>query len=351
MFIRASSTTIPTHTLTKATDSASLKPQALDRVESSVAFLSPGELDFHRQGRRFKDLERFKRNVGSQDIRQNDLGELVNSFPGRNGYQEKFLGKPLSLDKVAGSRKDELVSLTGKPGETELTYTNFSVLMHKERRQPLLTAVNIDGAKVVSVPRKGKWTIDGRIPRDAQLGNEAYKGNPIDRGHMVRRRDPVWGPNPDRASNDTFAFTNAGLQHGSLNQKTWLDLENYILEQAQERDQKLTVMTGPVFSADDPSFDNRGRMDKPTPIPQEFWKVVVWNDSEEGLKGAAFIQSQKDYLGRGLFKTDFSPGEMSVYQMPLDDLEKVTGLDFSDIGDTSSGTRVLRSGREAEIAA
>lgn len=77
--------------------------------------------------------------------------------------------------------------------------------------------------------------------------------------------------------------------------------------------------------------------------------MVVWNDSEEGLKGAAFIQSQKDYLGRGLFKTDFSPGEMSVYQMPLHDLEKVTGLDFSDLGDTTSGTHVLKSGKDAKL--
>jgi endonuclease G len=300
-------------------------------------------MDFHRAGQRFK--QRRSRSV--QGTQQNQFGELASTFPGRNGYDKNFLGTRLELPQVHPSMQDQVATLIGKPDETELTYTNFSIVMNKERRQPLMTAVNIDGANIVSVPRKGKWTIDSRIPREHQLGNEAYKHNPIDRGHMVRRRDPVWGPNPNQASNDTFAFTNAGLQHGSLNQKTWLDLENFILEQSQEKDMKLTVMTGPVFSPDDPSFNNNGRMSEPTQIPQEFWKVVVWNDSEEGLKGAAFIQSQKDYVGQGMFKTDFDPGEMSVYQMPLSDLEKVTKLDFGDIGDTASGTHRVRDAKDA----
>lgn len=312
----------------------------------SVAFLSGPEMDFHRLGRQFqsRSTEYTQESQQSQQIE-----ELVSTFPNRNGYDENFLGAALPLPEVHPSIQDKLATLIGKPEETELKYTNFSIVMHKERRQALFTAVNIDGEKIVSVPRKGKWTIDGRIPREHQLGNEAYRRNPIDRGHMVRRRDPVWGPDPNQASNDTFAFTNAGLQHGSLNQKTWLDLENHILDQAREKDLKLTVLTGPVFSDDDPSFDNNGNMDKPTQIPQEFWKVVVWNDPEEGLKGSAFIQSQEDYVGRGMFKTEFDAGEMSVYQLPLRDLEKMTKLDFGDIGDTASGTRVIKDAKQVVL--
>jgi endonuclease G, mitochondrial len=349
LFIHTSSLSV-SKTVSKGTSPTQLKPDQIgDRLDTSVSLLSQKEMDFHLLGHRFKQ----RRNHSSQAVeqaQQNQFGELSSTFPGRNGYDKNFLGTKLDLPKVDPSMQDKVATLIGKPGETELTYTNFSVVMQKERRQPLFTAVNIDGAQVVDVPRKGKWTIDARIPREQQLGDEAYGSNPIDRGHMVRRRDPVWGPNPNQASNDTFVFTNAGLQHGNLNQRTWLDLENYILDQAKEKDLKLTVMTGPVFSPDDPSFDNNGRMDRPTQIPQEFWKVVVWNDKEEGLKGAAFIQSQKDYVGRGLFKTDFDSGAMSLYQMPLDDLEKVTKLDFGDIGDTASATRALRDAKDAVLA-
>lgn len=293
-----------------------------------------GEPDIAALARRLK--------VNSQPAVQNQFEEAVSNFPGRNGYQSDFLGRNFSLPKLDPSIRDKAATLIGEPDQTELKYTNFSIVMNKERRQAFYTAVNIDGARIEDHSRDGiRWTIDGRIPRDHQLGNEAYSRNPIDRGHMVRRRDPVWGPDAAQANADTFAFTNAGLQHGSLNQRTWLDLENYILDQAKSQDQKLTVLTGPVFADDDPEFDNRGRMDEPTKIPQEFWKMVVWNDPDEGLKGAAFIQSQKDYVGRRLFKADFDPGQMSVYQLPVDKLEAMTKLDFGELNDTVRDARAI----------
>ena len=86
-----------------------------------------------------------------------------------------------------------------------------------------------------------------------------------------------------------------------------------------------------------------------TQMPKEFWKVVVWNDGEEGLKGAAFIQSQKDYIGRGMFKADFDPGSMSVYQMPIKDLEKITKINFGEIADSTSETRALRDAEQARL--
>jgi len=295
---------------------------------------------FRQGGDRFQSKQ-------SQQAQQSE--ELTSNFPNRNGYDSSFLGRELPLPRLDDSIKDKAATLIGKPNETELEYTNFSIVMNKERRQAFYAAVNIDGAKIVSLPRNGKWTTDSRIPRDHQLGNEAYSRNPIDRGHMVRRRDPVWGPNAQQANSDTFSYTNAGLQHGSLNQKTWLDMENYILDQAKAKGQKLTVLTGPVFSDDDPKFNNNGRMKEATQIPTEFWKVVVWNDDDEGLKGAAFLQSQKDYVGRGLYKTDFDPTGMSVYQIPLKDLEAKTKLHFGDLADSTESIRRLNEGSQARV--
>ena len=138
MFIRTSSSTAP-KTLAKATHSTPPKSQPfVDRLDKSVAFLSRGEMDFHQLGRRFKP----SRNHSSGEVEQNKFGELTSTFPGRNGYDENFLGKPLNLPTVDPSERDKLATLIGKPGETELTYTNFSVVMQKERRQPIITAVN-----------------------------------------------------------------------------------------------------------------------------------------------------------------------------------------------------------------
>ena len=255
-------------------------------------------------------------------------------FPGREGYDSGFLGTELPLPKMGPSAKAAAAPLLSDPSKHELEYTNFSIVMNKDRRQAMFTSVNIDGSKIVSVKRNGKWGLDSRISSNHQLGNEAYKSNPIDRGHMVRRRDPVWGPDAKRASNDTFAYTNAALQHGGLNQKEWLQVENHVLDTAKETGQKFTVMTGPIFRDTDPSFDNRGKMSKPTQIPQEFWKVVVWNDPKEGLQGKAFVLSQSNLVGGddSIFKSQGLPSDrFAVYQVPISKLEQATDLQFGDI--------------------
>lgn len=302
-----------------------------------------GELDFF-------DPQTAQMQALGRDFQLNQLaGELSSHYPDRNGFDTNFLGTKLELPKLDASIQDKAAPLLDNPNEIELSYRNFSVVMNKERRQAFYAATNIDGAQIVSLPRDGKWSIDGRIAREHQLGNEAYRHNPIDRGHLVRRRDPVWGPDAQQANRDTFAYTNAGLQHGSLNQKTWLDLENYILNQAKDKDMKLSVITGPVFADDDPEFDNNGRMDNPTQIPREFWKVVVWNDPDEGLKGAAFVQSQKDYVDRSLFKSEFKVDEMSVYQIPIEKLEGLTNLEFGPLKDAGGQAQRLNEAPDAKL--
>lgn len=229
------------------------------------------------------------------------------------------------------------------PGNPELTYRNFSVVMHKERRQALFTAVNIDGSSLKSPSRDGlEWTIDTRIPRDQQLGNEAYLHNPIDRGHLVKRLDPVWGEHSDQANADSFAYTNSGLQHAMLNQREWAKLENHVLRHADAHDQKMTVMTGPVFQDSDRRFDNKGKMETPVQVPEAFWKMAVWNDPDEGLKAVAFVLSQKDLLDQsGIFKTDLEPGRFRIYQVPIDDLSRLTDLDFGDLNSVNKSVQVV----------
>jgi len=68
----------------------------------------------------------------------------------------------------------------------------------------------------------------------------------------TRRLDPVWGSDAvaKQADADTFCFTNACPQHKDLNQKEWLKLEDYVLDNSDAHDLKVCVLTGPVFAAD-----------------------------------------------------------------------------------------------------
>ena len=276
--------------------------------------------------------------------------EFTRAFPGREGYDEDFLGTSLSLPTLDPEIEHLAAPLLTDPESTELEYTNFSIVMNKERRQAFFTALNIDGEKMKQHRRSGDWAIDGRLAREHQLGNEAYRSNPWDRGHLVRRSATQWGPHSKRAGEDSFVFTNAALQHKDLNQKEWLDLENHILDHARASDEKLTVFTGPIFSEEDPFFDNNGRMDEPEQIPQEFFKVAVWKDEESGeLKSASFVMSQKRFMEReDLFK-GLPTEPFQMYQVSLEELESRTQLDFGDIGDVGGDRQAIDDLQQVKV--
>src|SRR5262249_46954584 len=117
-------------------------------------------------------------------------------FEGRDGYDAEFLdGWDIPLPRVTGARSGDLLNVRRGPGQggAELKYEHFSVVMSKSRRMPLLTASNIDGNESKSVPRIKTWNFDGRLDKEDQWGDALYDGNALDRGHMVRREDPIWG--------------------------------------------------------------------------------------------------------------------------------------------------------------
>jgi endonuclease G len=103
----------------------------------------------------------------------------------------------------------------------QLNYTHFTVLLNRGRRSAAATAVNIDGARLVDVARGDDWHLDPRVPVEDQAGLDLYRDNDLDRGHLVRRRDPVWGSPAvaDRANADTSRTqTRRRRRLGSTNQ-------------------------------------------------------------------------------------------------------------------------------------
>jgi endonuclease G len=185
---------------------------------------------------------------------------------------------------------------------------------------PYYAICNVDGSQLRNIARGDRWRYDPRIGEEFQCGNEIYRNNDLDRGHMVRRLDPVWGTPTiaERANDDTFYFTNACPQHKDLNQREWAELEDYVLNNAFNFDLKVCVATGPVF----------GRRDQPyrdIKIPLEFWKLVVMRRKDTNrLSATGYILTQEDMV-TGL---EFLFGPFKTYQVSLATLATRTKLDF-----------------------
>ncbi len=244
-------------------------------------------------------------------------------FAGRDGYQPGFLGIEHLLPPIPGPKHTLADATDDDTGArtTELKYRHFSIWMSADRLLPLVTAVNIDGMQSKRLGRSDKWFLDHRLPREAQIDDRGYKNNPLDRGHMVRREDPIWGDlsHAAEANADSFCFTNAAPQHKALNQQDWLRLEEYVLSAARVRGLKVSVFTGPVFHNGDLLYR------KIVQIPRAFWKIVALVDDVTGaLSVTGYVLTQGDLI-RDLMQ-EFVYGDFLSYQVPVSLIGQVTGL-------------------------
>ncbi|MGP4019717.1 DNA/RNA non-specific endonuclease [Saccharopolyspora sp. 5N708] len=246
-------------------------------------------------------------------------------YEGYTGYDPGFLGPELPLPELSGEQRRNAAKINdAPPGEdpTVLPYTHFSIVVNRRRQLAYYTVVNIDGSKSADFERRAdKWYLDPRIAESEQIGESLYRRNALDRGHLVRRLDPVWGDDLSRANDDTFHFTNCAPQHEKFNQgkELWQGLENFILDNADLTDKKITVFSGPVMTDDDPLY-------KGARLPLAFWKVIGYCKPGGALAVSAYVLEQTQLIEDML--TVEAVFDAGTYRISLAQLRERTGLDF-----------------------
>ncbi|WP_163928003.1 DNA/RNA non-specific endonuclease [Rhizobium leguminosarum] len=284
----------------------------------------------------------------------------------------------------------------------EISYTHFSVKMHGGRRLAFFTATNIDGTSWKSINRQtGKitpfvprqesieqegpearetWYEDPRVHDNQETADTLYIGQTIggqridqlrmfERGHLTRRQDPSWGSDEDAlaADADTFHFTNCTPQIGFFNEGKskvsgeegrgksasgtlhWRAIEDYVLENAKAEQLRVCVFTGPVLD-DANDLPWRTHVIPDFKVPRQFWKVVVRVEDRKLLATALcadqglLIDEMPERRAGGY--ADLS--KVRKYQVSIEELERLTGLDF---GAEVRGADTFRAGGEARSKA
>ncbi len=242
----------------------------------------------------------------------------------REGYDSRFLG--VEIPAPAPARADVQNDLLSVSGETVFDYTHFSLAMSKVRKFARWVAWNIDGGSIKRISRRGiPFRKDPNLPADAQVGDELYSGNSLDRGHIARRQDLLWGTQAEaaRANKDSFFFTNITPQHEAFNQSgaggIWGSLENAIFSDVEVENLKVSVMGGPIFSDSDPTY--RG-----VQLPKDFWKIIYFKEAgQASVTAKGYVLSQKDLIS-GLEALELP--EFAVYEVPISQISEMTGLAF-----------------------
>jgi endonuclease G, mitochondrial len=238
------------------------------------------------------------------------------------GYDPDFLGISIPAP-VPGATTLEDVAPT-VDGDTVVEHVHFSLQMSASRRFALWVGWNIDGGSLKALSRKGMTFVkDPQVAADLQVGDELYAGNDLDRGHIARRADLVWGSLPvaERANRDSFCFTNIAPQMDDFNQSArdgvWGKLEDAVFADVDVEDLKVSVFGGPVFAADD-------RVYRGVRLPREYWKVLAFREAG-AVKARAFLLTQAlDQLEA------LELDEFRVFQVTISELETRCGLQFPD---------------------
>lgn len=244
------------------------------------------------------------------------------------GFDPAFLKTRIELPKAGRGLTRDVLKVGGGH---EVRHTHFSLAMSRKRKLALWVAWNIDGGRLVSLSRKNlRFVHDPNVPEDAQIGDELYADNRLDRGHLARRRDLCWGPRAEaeRANRDSFMFTNIAPQHQGFNQSglggLWGGLEDAIFADIEVADLRVSVMAGPIFRDDDPIY-------RDVRIPREFWKIIAFVDLEtDRLVAKGFVLTQDDLLDR-IESIGLEP--FRIYQVPLGEIEARSGLSFGTMNE------------------
>ncbi len=248
------------------------------------------------------------------------------------GYVPDFLDPNIALPlptfdhELAG----DVLKSTQLESEIYATYPHYTVITDKARRAPILAALNIDQNQLKTVDRTDRWRIDSRVGDAFQLDNDYYKSNPWDRGHLAMRSNAAWGDTSreaKRASDETFYYSNATLQHANFNQDEWLELETWVKNLNLDSNGRITSFSGPIYG----EFSRfiRPTQRQPAEIPAAFFKVVCFVNKQSGnLDVRAFIMHQDvDALADKSGADDFN---FQRYQVTVSEIEELTGLEFDD---------------------
>jgi endonuclease G, mitochondrial len=264
----------------------------------------------------------------------------------KQGYQANFVGTSIPFPAAAAKEvEDDLVDLKGG---SVVDYTHFSLAMSRSRRFARWVAWNVDGGSIKKISRTGlAFRKDPKLPQDAQVGNELYSNNKLDKGHIARRADLTWGTDAEagRANEDSFYYTNITPQHERFNQSAakgiWGELENAIFEDVDVADLRVSVMGGPILSAQDPEY--RG-----VKLPRQFWKIIYFRESgKAAVRAKGYVLTQADLLNRleVLELPDFA-----VYEVPVAKIGDMTGLKFFEGQVSEEALRETAVKRKAETA-
>ena len=242
-------------------------------------------------------------------------------------YGAATSGQSMTAEEEAAVKKAKVVRLyeipaplTDRP-EQILIKKGFTVSYNHQTKTPNWVAWHLTKSHTYgSNQRSGEvFTEDVSVSRPRATDADYYNSR-YDRGHMCPAGDNKWDK---EAMAQSFLFTNVCPQNHGLNKYEWNDLEMLCRDWAREYG-AIDVVCGPVYS----SSDQQKTIGKNRVwVPDAFFKVVLCRQGK--AKAIGF-----------LYRNEGKKQPMADAVCTVDDVERLTGLDFFPELDDATENRI-----------
>lgn len=195
-----------------------------------------------------------------------------------------------------------------KKDETIIKRIGYTASYNNKMKNPNWVAWELTRKETIGKEeRTNKFLPDPNLP-EPRVKTSDYTHTGYDRGHMAPAADMKWS---EKAMQESFYMSNICPQNQKLNRGDWGDLEEVCRGWAKKYG-TVYIACGPIYDKAQPKRIGSSKI----AVPDRFFKVVL-------------IYNRKDPMALGfIFPNKAHSQDLSLYQVSVDSVEKVTGLDF-----------------------
>ena len=187
------------------------------------------------------------------------------------------------------------------------SYYAFSYSEEHEQAEWVAYKLTRSSLRKPNVDRTGDFRPDPKV-RKASASPRDYYATGYDRGHMAPAGDMAFS---NKAMSETFYMSNISPQIRNFNGGIWRELEENVRDWAMKF-KELYIVTGPVLTE-----GIRERIgNNQVSVPDLYYKIIL-DLSEPEIKAIAFLMPNE---------VSYQP--IMDYAVPIDEVERLTGIDF-----------------------
>lgn len=191
-----------------------------------------------------------------------------------------------------------------------ITRTGYTLSYNDTWRMPNWVAWELTPEEVNGREKRTDFfETDPNLPARVRSEYRDYSGSRYDRGHMAPAGDMKWD---GQAMIESFYMSNICPQAPGLNKGSWRILEEQCRKWAQRHHTPIYIVCGPLVDKEK-QHKHIGR--NRVTVPDAFFKVVLKLGKRPTAAG--FI-----------FPNDDCNAPLADYAIPVDSVEKITGIDF-----------------------